>query len=161
MEFQNLLMFSFDRIQVEGVQLEHLKLIKMDLDSLLTRVAILVTFSFPESKFVFLDSFFLDSFLILFLYSFFLDSFFLIITSFRYFNCSDILYKNIKHAFFQPAENDYCVILHFHLHNAIMIGKKKSQVTQKKHLQHGKKKIFQMHTKKYLETCPPTTKKTK
>lgn len=38
----------------------------------------------------------------------------------------DILYANIKHAFLQEARNDYCVILHFHLHNGIMVGKKKS-----------------------------------
>lgn len=40
----------------------------------------------------------------------------------------DIMYNNIKHAFFQEAQNDYCVIIHFHLKNAIMIGKKKSYV---------------------------------
>lgn len=38
----------------------------------------------------------------------------------------DILYKNIKHSFFQPAENELLVIIHFHLHHAIMIGKKKT-----------------------------------
>lgn len=38
------------------------------------------------------------------------------------------MYKNIEHAFFQPAENDYFVLVHFHLHNEIMIGKKKTKV---------------------------------
>ncbi|XP_049849854.1 FACT complex subunit SPT16-like isoform X2 [Schistocerca gregaria] len=38
----------------------------------------------------------------------------------------DVIYKNIKYAFFQPAENDAIVLIHFHLYHAIMIGKKKS-----------------------------------
>lgn len=38
----------------------------------------------------------------------------------------DIIYSNIKHAFFQPAERELIVLVHFHLHNAIMIGKKKT-----------------------------------
>eukprot|EP01118_Nematostelium_gracile_P011535 TRINITY_DN4109_c0_g1_i4.p1 TRINITY_DN4109_c0_g1~~TRINITY_DN4109_c0_g1_i4.p1 ORF type:complete len:781 (+),score=207.84 TRINITY_DN4109_c0_g1_i4:750-3092(+) len=42
----------------------------------------------------------------------------------------DVLYKNIKHAFYQSAENDLLVLIHFHLHNAIMIGKKKAQDVQ-------------------------------
>ncbi|PRP76098.1 FACT complex subunit SPT16 [Planoprotostelium fungivorum] len=37
----------------------------------------------------------------------------------------DVMYKNIKHAFFQPAENEAITLIHFHLHNGIMIGKKK------------------------------------
>eukprot|EP00761_Pharyngomonas_kirbyi_P013292 gb/GECH01013319.1/.p1 GENE.gb/GECH01013319.1/~~gb/GECH01013319.1/.p1 ORF type:complete len:1019 (+),score=315.15 gb/GECH01013319.1/:1-3057(+) len=37
----------------------------------------------------------------------------------------DILYRNIKHFFFQEAQNDPIVILHFHLYHPIMIGKKK------------------------------------
>eukprot|EP01103_Thecamoeba_quadrilineata_P016031 TRINITY_DN5244_c0_g1_i1.p1 TRINITY_DN5244_c0_g1~~TRINITY_DN5244_c0_g1_i1.p1 ORF type:complete len:1059 (-),score=303.19 TRINITY_DN5244_c0_g1_i1:16-3192(-) len=41
-------------------------------------------------------------------------------------NAVDILYKNIKHPFFQPAENELIVIIHFHLRNAIMIGQKKT-----------------------------------
>jgi nucleosome binding factor SPN SPT16 subunit len=37
----------------------------------------------------------------------------------------DILFTNIKHAFFQAATSkDIIVLLHFHLHNPIMIGKK-------------------------------------
>jgi len=42
----------------------------------------------------------------------------------------DIIYENIKHAFFQHAENSLIVAIHFHLHNEIMIGKKKSKDIQ-------------------------------
>ncbi len=38
----------------------------------------------------------------------------------------DVMYRNIKHAFFQPAENDMMTLIHFRLINPIMIGKKKS-----------------------------------
>ena len=38
----------------------------------------------------------------------------------------DVMYRNIKHAFFQPAENDMITLVHFHLINPIMIGKKKT-----------------------------------
>jgi len=38
----------------------------------------------------------------------------------------DIIYTNIKHAIFQPVENDLIVLLHFHLHNPIMVGNKKT-----------------------------------
>ncbi|CAM1310156.1 SUPT16H (predicted), partial [Pycnogonum litorale] len=37
----------------------------------------------------------------------------------------DILYNNIKHAFFQPCDGEMIILLHFHLKNAIMFGKKK------------------------------------
>ncbi|KAI5717065.1 hypothetical protein M8J76_017015 [Diaphorina citri] len=37
----------------------------------------------------------------------------------------DILYNNIKHAFFQPCDGELVILLHFHLKNAIMFGKKK------------------------------------
>ncbi|CAG0919160.1 unnamed protein product [Notodromas monacha] len=37
----------------------------------------------------------------------------------------DILYNNIKHAFFQPGEGESIILLHFHMKNAIMFGKKK------------------------------------
>jgi len=37
----------------------------------------------------------------------------------------DILYDNIKHAFYQPCDNEMIILLHFHLKNAIMFGKKK------------------------------------
>eukprot|EP01117_Protostelium_nocturnum_P003300 TRINITY_DN1426_c0_g1_i2.p1 TRINITY_DN1426_c0_g1~~TRINITY_DN1426_c0_g1_i2.p1 ORF type:complete len:1012 (-),score=450.37 TRINITY_DN1426_c0_g1_i2:224-3259(-) len=43
----------------------------------------------------------------------------------------DVMYKNIKHAFFQPAESgDIIVLVHFHLHNGIMMGKKKTNDIQ-------------------------------
>lgn len=42
----------------------------------------------------------------------------------------DILYRNIKHAFFQEAKSEIIVVLHFHLKNAIMIGGKKTQDVQ-------------------------------
>jgi nucleosome binding factor SPN SPT16 subunit len=42
----------------------------------------------------------------------------------------DIIYKNIKHAFFQPAEKSTLnVLMHFELHNPIMLGKKKAKKT--------------------------------
>eukprot|EP00535_Pseudo-nitzschia_heimii_P005464 CAMPEP_0197184124 /NCGR_PEP_ID=MMETSP1423-20130617/9230_1 /TAXON_ID=476441 /ORGANISM="Pseudo-nitzschia heimii, Strain UNC1101" /LENGTH=1058 /DNA_ID=CAMNT_0042634865 /DNA_START=170 /DNA_END=3342 /DNA_ORIENTATION=+ len=37
----------------------------------------------------------------------------------------DIMYNNIKYAIFQPCENEIMVLIHFHLKNAIMVGKKK------------------------------------
>ncbi|ROT64052.1 putative FACT complex subunit spt16 isoform X2 [Penaeus vannamei] len=37
----------------------------------------------------------------------------------------DILYNNIKNAFFQPCEGEMIILLHFHLKHAIMFGKKK------------------------------------
>ena len=37
----------------------------------------------------------------------------------------DIMFNNIKYAIFQPCENEIMVLVHFHLKNAIMIGKKK------------------------------------
>jgi len=42
----------------------------------------------------------------------------------------DILYKNIKHAFFQPCDHEQIILIHFNLHNAIMIGKKKTNDVQ-------------------------------
>jgi nucleosome binding factor SPN SPT16 subunit len=42
----------------------------------------------------------------------------------------DILYHNIKQAFFQPAEKELIILVHFHLHNPIMVGKKKTQDVQ-------------------------------
>lgn len=36
-------------------------------------------------------------------------------------NTVDIIYENIKHAFFQPAEKSLIVVLHFHLHSEIMV----------------------------------------
>ncbi|KAJ1448969.1 FACT complex subunit-domain-containing protein [Pelagophyceae sp. CCMP2097] len=42
----------------------------------------------------------------------------------------DVMYANIKHALFQPCENEVMVLIHFHLHHGIMIGKKKSKDVQ-------------------------------
>lgn len=42
----------------------------------------------------------------------------------------DIIYANIRNAFFQPADKQVIVILHFHLKNEIMVGKKKSKDIQ-------------------------------
>lgn len=42
----------------------------------------------------------------------------------------DIMYSNIKHAIFQPCENEIMVLIHFHLKNPIMVGKKKQQDIQ-------------------------------
>lgn len=36
----------------------------------------------------------------------------------------DLMYKNIRFAFFQPASKELMTILHFHLHDPIMVGKK-------------------------------------
>jgi nucleosome binding factor SPN SPT16 subunit len=38
----------------------------------------------------------------------------------------DITYKNIKHAFFQPCENDAIILIHFNLHQPLVVGKKKT-----------------------------------
>lgn len=37
----------------------------------------------------------------------------------------DVLYNNIKHAFFQPCDGEMIILLHFHLKHAILFGKKK------------------------------------
>lgn len=42
----------------------------------------------------------------------------------------DIMYRNVKHAFFQPAEKEMITLLHFHLHNFIMVGNKKTKDVQ-------------------------------
>ncbi|KAF1331979.1 Fact complex subunit spt16, partial [Globisporangium splendens] len=42
----------------------------------------------------------------------------------------DILYSNIKHAIFQPCDKELVVLIHFHLKNHIMIGKKKQNDVQ-------------------------------
>lgn len=42
----------------------------------------------------------------------------------------DILYSNIKHAIFQPCDKELVVLIHFHLKNHIMIGKKKQKDVQ-------------------------------
>lgn len=38
----------------------------------------------------------------------------------------DIIFKNIKHAFFQPCDNQLIILVHFHLYRPIMLGKKRS-----------------------------------
>ncbi|KAG8366301.1 hypothetical protein BUALT_Bualt17G0062100 [Buddleja alternifolia] len=42
----------------------------------------------------------------------------------------DIMFANIKHAFFQPAEKEMITLVHFHLHNHIMVGNKKTKDVQ-------------------------------
>jgi nucleosome binding factor SPN SPT16 subunit len=42
----------------------------------------------------------------------------------------DVIYENIKHAFYQPCENELIVLVHFHLHNPIMVGNKKAKDIQ-------------------------------
>ncbi|XP_058191635.1 FACT complex subunit SPT16-like isoform X2 [Rhododendron vialii] len=42
----------------------------------------------------------------------------------------DVMFANIKHAFFQPAEREMITLLHFHLHNHIMVGNKKTKDVQ-------------------------------
>ena len=42
----------------------------------------------------------------------------------------DILYNNIKHSLFQPCDGEMLILLHFHLKNPIMFGKKKQQDVQ-------------------------------
>mmetsp|Transcript_14731 Transcript_14731/g.31999 ORF Transcript_14731/g.31999 Transcript_14731/m.31999 type:complete len:1063 (-) Transcript_14731:109-3297(-) len=42
----------------------------------------------------------------------------------------DVMYTNIKHAIFQPCESEIMVLVHFHLRNPIMVGKKKQQDIQ-------------------------------
>ncbi|OMP09388.1 hypothetical protein COLO4_05501 [Corchorus olitorius] len=42
----------------------------------------------------------------------------------------DVLFGNIKHAFFQPAEREMITLVHFHLHNHIMVGNKKTKDVQ-------------------------------
>jgi nucleosome binding factor SPN SPT16 subunit len=42
----------------------------------------------------------------------------------------DVMYANVKHAFFQPCVAEHIVLVHFHLHNPIMVGKKKTSDVQ-------------------------------
>lgn len=42
----------------------------------------------------------------------------------------DILFSNIKHLFFQPCDHEMIVIIHAHLKNPIMVGKKKTKDIQ-------------------------------
>ncbi|KAJ7544149.1 hypothetical protein O6H91_09G066200 [Diphasiastrum complanatum] len=42
----------------------------------------------------------------------------------------NIMYGNIKHAFFQPAEKEMITLVHFHLRDYIMVGTKKTKDVQ-------------------------------
>lgn len=42
----------------------------------------------------------------------------------------DIMYTNIKYAIFQPCESEIMVLVHFHLKNPIMVGKKRQRDVQ-------------------------------
>lgn len=42
----------------------------------------------------------------------------------------DVLFSNMKHLFFQPSQSELIVIIHVHLKNPIMIGKKKAKDVQ-------------------------------
>lgn len=42
----------------------------------------------------------------------------------------EVIFKNIKHAIFQPCDHEMIVCLHLHLHQPMIIGKKKTQDVQ-------------------------------
>ncbi|KAJ1970019.1 FACT complex subunit spt16, partial [Dimargaris xerosporica] len=42
----------------------------------------------------------------------------------------DILFNNVQHLFFQPCDHELIVLLHMHLKNPVMIGKKKTRDVQ-------------------------------
>ena len=42
----------------------------------------------------------------------------------------DLTYNNIRHAFFQPCDGEMIIVLHFHLQNPIIVGKKKQNDVQ-------------------------------
>ena len=42
----------------------------------------------------------------------------------------DVMYGNIKHAFFEPCEKSTMVLVHFHLKDYVLIGKKKQKDVQ-------------------------------
>lgn len=42
----------------------------------------------------------------------------------------DILFSNMKHLLFQPCDQELIVVLHIHLKNPILIGKKKAKDIQ-------------------------------
>ncbi|KAI4288662.1 MAG: hypothetical protein L6R35_002080 [Caloplaca aegaea] len=42
----------------------------------------------------------------------------------------DVLFSNVKHLFFQPCTHELIVVIHVHLKNPIMIGKKKAKDVQ-------------------------------
>ena len=43
---------------------------------------------------------------------------------------ADILYSNIRHLLFQPCDNELVVLIHVHLKQPIMLGKKKVKVSE-------------------------------
>ena len=45
-------------------------------------------------------------------------------------NVIDVLFGNVKHLFFQPCTHELIVIIHVHLKNPIMVGKKKTKDVQ-------------------------------
>ena len=45
-------------------------------------------------------------------------------------NQIDVLFSNMKHLFFQPCTHELIVIIHIHLKNPIMVGKKKAKDVQ-------------------------------
>ncbi|KAI9468691.1 FACT complex subunit spt16 [Coemansia sp. RSA 1290] len=42
----------------------------------------------------------------------------------------DILFNNVRHLFFQPCDRELLVLIHLHLKNPVMLGKKKTQDIQ-------------------------------
>ncbi|CAK7900569.1 FACT complex subunit Spt16p [[Candida] anglica] len=52
------------------------------------------------------------------------------ISTFRNDHKVDVLFSNIKHLFFQPCKDELIVVIHCHLKNPIMIGKKKTHDVQ-------------------------------
>lgn len=42
----------------------------------------------------------------------------------------DITFNNIKYSFFQPCDGEMIILLHFHLHTPILVGKSKSYDVQ-------------------------------
>ena len=42
----------------------------------------------------------------------------------------DVTFRNIKHAFYQPCDNEMIILIHFHLKRPIIIGKKRSYDVQ-------------------------------
>ncbi|KAI9304410.1 FACT complex subunit-domain-containing protein [Cunninghamella echinulata] len=45
-------------------------------------------------------------------------------------NSFNILFSNVKHLFFQPCDNELLVLIHVHLKNPVLIGKKKTKDIQ-------------------------------
>ena len=42
----------------------------------------------------------------------------------------DVMFSNVKHAFFQPAQNEHIALVHLHLFDPIMVNKKKTNDVQ-------------------------------